>query len=148
MATLTDRPAAKTPAKPAPGTRTARPPQIPPWAGGPGRQGEANRRRDRILACLYLFGPAIALLLGAFAAVAVALVLLLGGSGETPPATGAAELVPGNALLYLHVSTDSSRPAVNRALTLGRRLPESPLLFAGVTGRLDAILGGSSTAPV
>jgi hypothetical protein len=81
------------------------------------------------------------------AAVVVTLALSL-GSGEAAPATEAAELVPGSALLYLHVSTDASRPAVRRALSLSRRLPGSPLLFAAVTNRLDAILGGSDGAGV
>jgi hypothetical protein len=70
------------------------------------------------------------------------------GPGEPPPATGAAELVPANALLYLHVSTDPSRPAVRRALALSQRLPASPLLFAAITARLGAVLTGSSGTSV
>ncbi len=147
MATLTDRPKKK-PAKRAPAATPPSSPQGPLWTRNAPRPPERNRRRDRLLACLYLFGPAAVVTLGALALIAVALVLALGGSGEAPPATGAAEIVPGNALLYLHVSTDPSRPAVRRALTLSQRLPGSPLLFAAVTTRLDALLGGSANAPV
>ncbi len=148
MATLTDRPQQKTPAQPEPATRPPRLPERPTWTGRPTRTPEPNRRRDRWLACLYLFGPAAVLILGPLAVIAVVLTLALGASAEAPPATGAARLVPGNALLYLHVSTDSSRPAVGRALALGRRLPGSPLLFAALTTRLDGILGGSPDAAV
>lgn len=76
----------------------------------------------------------------AVAAVAVAVSL---GSTEAPPATGAAELVPGNALLYVHASTDLSRPAVRQAVALGRRFPGAGLVFAAVTDRLDAMVSGS-----
>ncbi len=148
MATTTDRPRQKKPAQLEPAAKPPTPPQGPLWTRGPRGQPEPNRRRDRLLACLWLFGPAVVLLLGALAVIAVVLVLTFGGSGEAPPATGAAQLVPGNALLYLHVSTDPSRPAVRRALVLSRRLTDSPLLFAAVTTRLDALLGGSAAAPI
>jgi hypothetical protein len=146
MATLTDRPQQKTPAQPKP--RAPRRPPRPRRVAAPSRPPERNRRRDRIAACLYLFGPAVAVIVGALTAVAVVAALALGGSGVEPPATGAAELVPGNALLYVHVSTDPSRPAVRQALALARRLPVSPLLFAAVTTRLDAMLAGSGGAGV
>jgi hypothetical protein len=100
------------------------------------------------VAYLCLFGPAIAFILGAPAVIATVLIIALSGSGIAPPATGAAELVPGNALLYVHVSTDSSRPAVRQALAVSRRLPGSPLLFDAVTNRLDGLLGGSPSAGV
>lgn len=107
-----------------------------------------NRPRDRARACLYLFGPGIAVILGALAAVVIALLIALGGTGVEPPATGAAELVPGNALLYVHVSTDASRPAVRQALATSGRLPASSALFALVSSRLEGILGGSSSAGI
>ncbi len=87
--------------------------------------------------------------LGALAAVAVGLAVALGStSGPAPPATGAADLVPANALLYVHVSTDVARTPVKQALALSRRLPSSALLFAAVTSRIDLLLGGSSGARV
>jgi hypothetical protein len=59
-----------------------------------------------------------------------------GGKGEQPPATGSAGIVPDNALVYLHLSTDPGRAAVKDALALGRRFPSFPLLRAAVFGRL------------
>ena len=54
--------------------------------------------------------PLIGLGLGAvFVTVIATLVALLGAAGDGP-ATGAAQLVPANALLYIHLSTDGSRP--------------------------------------
>ncbi len=82
-------------------------------------------------------------LLGACAAIvaAVALALVL-TSGETPPATGAAQVVPGDALLYVHLSTDPGRSAVKRAVSLARRFPDYPLLVSAVQSRLGAALNG------
>ncbi|HUZ27977.1 MAG TPA: DUF3352 domain-containing protein [Solirubrobacteraceae bacterium] len=73
------------------------------------------------------------------AAVAVALVL---GSGDQPPATGAARLVPADALIYVHLSTDVHRPAVKRAISLARRFPDFPLLSGAIQSQLSALLGG------
>lgn len=147
MATLTDRPQQKSPAQPKP-VKPRRPRKRPPRVTGPRRPPERNRQRDRIRACLLLFGPAVATILGALTGVAVVVAVAMGGSSVEPPATGAAELVPGSALLYVHISTDPARPAVRQALALARRLPVSPLLFAAVTTRLDAMLGGSGGAGV
>lgn len=144
MATLTDRPLPQSPAQPKP----RRPPHRRPRVSCPRRPPEPNRRRDRVAAYLLLFGPAAALLLTAITALAVVAALALSGPGVEGPATGAAELVPGNALLYVHVSTDPARPAVRQARVLAGRLPASPLLFASVTARLDAMLGGSGGAGV
>ena len=148
MATLTDRPPQTTTAPSEPATKPPGLPEGPTWTGKPTRAPEPNGRRDRWLACLYLFGPGVVLILGALGLIAAVLTLALASTPEVPPATGAARLVPGNALLYLHVSTDSSRPAVGRAVALSRRVPGSPLLFAALTTRLDGILGGSSDVPV
>ena len=77
-------------------------------------------RRRRVA----LVGGLLALL------IAVAVALLLSGSGEVPPATGAAAVVPADVLAYVHLSTDSSRPAVQRAQALARRFPDYPLAYA------------------
>jgi uncharacterized protein DUF3352 len=90
-----------------------------------------------------------ALIAGLFALGALAAGIVIGlDSGPVPPQTGAATVVPANSLLYLHFSTDSSRPEVEQALSLGRRLPGASLLFAGVTGRLDAALSGSGSSAI
>lgn len=81
--------------------------------------------------------------LGAVAAVIViVLVVLIAGSGgeaATPPATGAASVVPSDALAYIHVSTDESRSAVKSALLLAARFPGYPGLRDGLVARLGAL---------
>ena len=93
-----------------------------------------QRRRVRVV---------LAAVAAAIAAALVVVVSVIGAATE-PPATGAAEVVPGNALAYVHFSTDTSRPAVRGALHLGSRFPTFPLLSGLVTSRLAAIAGGST----
>jgi DNA-binding phage protein len=81
----------------------------------------------------------------ALAAVLVAALVVLPGSTE-PPATGAAGVVPGDALAYVHFSTDRTRPAVQDALRLGARFPTFPLLSGLVTSRLTALLAGAGAS--
>jgi hypothetical protein len=76
-------------------------------------------------------------------AVALAIVLT-SSSGAEPPATGAAALVPADALAYVHVSTDPKRSAVRDALAVGLRFPTYPLVAARVISRLTAIIGGGA----
>src|SRR5436305_15055490 len=64
------------------------------------------------------------------------------GVESVGPATGAAVIVPADALAYVHVSIDRGRPSVERSLTLAKRFPSYPLLSASVTSRLGAIVGG------
>jgi hypothetical protein len=78
----------------------------------------------------------------ALLAVAVLVIVLVSGSGGQAPASGAASLVPTDALVYVHLSTDPRRPAVKRANALARRFPDYPQLAGAVTARLTAILGG------
>ena len=59
---------------------------------------------------------------------------------EAPPATGAAALVPSDALAYIHLSTDPTRPAVKQAIRLAGRFPDAPTLIAALNNRLGAIL--------
>jgi hypothetical protein len=86
----------------------------------------------------------------AVAGVAVVVLLILvvracgGGSGDSPPASGAAKVVPADALLYLHLSTDPQRGAVKRALGLGGRFPGYPRLRDGVLRRLSTAASGVS----
>lgn len=87
-------------------------------------------RRARALAAVVVIAVAI-----------VAIALALGG-GEEPPAVGAATVVPADALIYVHLSTDPARPAVKRAVSLARRFPHFPLLSADVVHRLGVLLHG------
>jgi hypothetical protein len=57
-----------------------------------------------------------------------AVIALSRGASEGPPATGAAAIVPADALAYVHLSTDTGRPAVKRALALAASFPDYPLL--------------------
>lgn len=77
-------------------------------------------------------------------ALAIALVLTLTG-GEPGPATGAAALVPADALVYLHLSTDAARPAVGRAGSLLGRLPDHGAFVPLLAQRFVSVLGGSAT---
>jgi uncharacterized protein DUF3352 len=96
----------------------------------------AVHRRRRVVASL------VALLLIGLAIAVPA--VLFGDGGPTPPATGAASVVPADALAYVHVSTDSSRAPVTQAIALDRRLPEFYSLTSSVLDRIDAILGGGA----
>jgi Protein of unknown function (DUF3352) len=76
------------------------------------------------------------------AVVLIVLIVLIAGSGgqaATPPATGAAAMVPSDALAYIHVSTDTSRPAVPSALGLAERFPGFSTLRDGLLARLGVI---------
>jgi Protein of unknown function (DUF3352) len=62
------------------------------------------------------------------------------GTTEQPPAAGAAGLVPGSALAYVHLSTDTRRPAVGRAIALASRFPDGPAMLSALASRLGTIL--------
>ena len=63
------------------------------------------------------------------ALITILAVVLLIDSGVAAPATGAARVVPADALAYVHLSTDPGRPAVHQAEALARRFPDYPLAF-------------------
>jgi hypothetical protein len=89
------------------------------------------------------------LVLGAAAAlvvIAVVIVLAVSSGGEAPPATGAAKLVPADALAYFNLSLDRGRPAVKRAGALSAGLPDYARLSAAVESRVGTIASGG--APV
>jgi hypothetical protein len=67
-------------------------------------------------------------------------------SSEPPPATGAAALVPADALAYIHLSTDTARPAVRQAIALERKFPDVPLASAALSARLGAIFSRPGAA--
>ncbi len=88
---------------------------------------------------------ALGLAVAAVAAIAV-LGLAIALEGSTGgPATGAAALVPADALAYVNVSLDRGRQAVGQSLALGRRFPDFPLAGATAISRLIAIVGGGSS---
>jgi hypothetical protein len=89
---------------------------------------------------LVVVGAAVA---GLVAVVVVVLVLLAGGGSE-PPATGAARLVPADALAYVHVSTDSGREGVQRAMKLVDRFPTLPRVRDTLLRRLTTLGTGVS----
>jgi hypothetical protein len=85
-----------------------------------------------------------AVLVVVIAGAATAVALVLSGPSEPPPATGAAAVVPADALAYVHLSTDGSRPAVKRALALAAHFPDLPLLAGRLTRRLGVIAPGGA----
>jgi hypothetical protein len=70
--------------------------------------------------------------------VVVGFLALRPGAGERPPPTGAARLVPADALIYVHASTDGDRSAVQRMLGLARRFPGYPRLRDDLLARLPS----------
>ncbi|MBX5440997.1 MAG: DUF3352 domain-containing protein [Solirubrobacteraceae bacterium] len=71
------------------------------------------------------------------AAVALAAGILVAAGGSGPPiATGAARLVPADALVYVHLSTDGDRDAVRDGERLGERFPAWEGLRDAVLARL------------
>lgn len=80
----------------------------------------------------------VAIAAGVALLLAVVLIARGCGSDEKAPATAAARLVPADALVYVHVSTDRSRDGVNRAVDLARRFPSVPALLNGLIQRFAA----------
>jgi hypothetical protein len=116
-----------------------------PAAEGPRGRVKASPRppehvvRRRRLVALAALGVVLALASAGF--------LALRGSGTPPPATGAARVVPADALAYVHLSTDSTRPSVPAARRLASRFPDYPLLYAAVMSRVNRILGAGDIRP-
>ncbi|HEV7492299.1 hypothetical protein [Baekduia sp.] len=79
---------------------------------------------------------------GAVVVLAIALLLLLsGGDGTskgTPPASAAARLVPADALVYVHLSTDGHRSETRAAAKLANAFPSWPKLRDAIVTRLQA----------
>jgi hypothetical protein len=76
------------------------------------------------------------------AALVVAMALVLGGAdggaSGRGPASGAARLVPADALVYVHLSTDRGRAATAAAAKVADRFPSWPALRDGIVKRLQA----------
>jgi hypothetical protein len=84
-------------------------------------------------------------LLGGGALLLVVLVVVValasGGGGmgsSTPPAENAAQLVPADALVYVHLSTDTGRGATTDAAKVAGKFPSWPALRDGLLARLQA----------
>jgi hypothetical protein len=96
----------------------------------------------------YEYTPRRALaLIGVLAAIVLVVVLVRScgdDEGGKAPATGAARMVPADALLYAHLSTDGQRPAVRRALELASRFPSFPRARDAALGRLSRAGAGLS----
>jgi hypothetical protein len=86
----------------------------------------------------FTLGAAIAVVVLAVAAV----IALAGGGGgggsSAPPAESAAKLVPANALVYVHLSTDRGRSATQDAAKVADAFPSWPALRDGIVSRLQA----------
>jgi hypothetical protein len=108
------------------------PPQIE--AGERPSREQLTRRRRVALSALGLIA----------AGLVTAAVLLASGSGVTPPATGAAAVVPADALAYVNVSTDRARSAVEDSLARARRLPTYPIASGAVASWLGSAMGSST----
>jgi hypothetical protein len=61
-----------------------------------------------------------------------------GGGSSAPPAESAAKLVPADALVYVHLSTDRDRSATRDASAVAARFPSWPALRDGIVSRLQA----------
>jgi hypothetical protein len=119
-------------------------PRAPAWRGPQARTpSRPNRTRRRYVRRRLALAAG---LLAAALAVTAAVVLATAGSGPVPPATGAATLVPADALAYVSLSTDPSRPAVSDARRVAARFPDWPLLETAALNRLRSLVAGSSGA--
>lgn len=76
--------------------------------------------------------------LSATSALLLALAGCGGGGDGGAPASDAAKLVPADALVYVHVSTDTGRGATADALEAARRFPGFERLRDSIVGRLQA----------
>jgi hypothetical protein len=71
----------------------------------------------------------------------VAVIALAGGGGDAgakPPASAAARLVPADALVYVHLSTDADRAQTRDAAKVASSFPSWKTLRDGIVSRLQA----------
>src|SRR4051794_2875054 len=61
-----------------------------------------------------------------------------GAGSSAPPAESAAKLVPANAPVYVHISTDRYRSATRDAAQVADRFPSWSALRDGIVSRLQA----------
>src|SRR5207302_3827389 len=113
-------------------------------SAGPARRRPATAGKRRLRGSHRLVNAMLALVV--IVAGIVAVLVRSGAPSTASPATGAAALVPADALAYVHVSTDPARSTVNRAVKLASRFPDYPLIGATVLSRLPAIASGGASA--
>jgi hypothetical protein len=83
-------------------------------------------------------------LLGGVILIVAAAVILISGSGEAAPDLSASSIVPGDALVFVSLSTDPGRPAVESSLATAQRFPGYPVVRAALLGRLAGVIGGGA----
>lgn len=122
-------------------TTSAAPP-VEPTSGGRRMPSlpEGLRGRDRRD---LLLAVAVAAVIG----LALGLGFGLSAGTPAPPATGAARLVPADALAYLNVSLDRRRPGVARALRLASTLPGYSGARTLIESRVSAMFGFTGAPP-
>ena len=110
------------------------------------RSGATGTRAGTATAPAHHLTRRIAAAVAALGVVLLAALLILtsGSTSDRPPATAAAALVPSDALLYIHLSTDTSRPGVQRADQLFARLPGHGAGLTSLAQRIVAVVGGSA----
>jgi hypothetical protein len=81
-------------------------------------------------------------------ALVAVLILATRPASDVPPASGAAAIVPSDALAYAHVSIDPGRAADARGLTLAEHFPDFPLARAALLSRLQALAGSQNAGSV
>lgn len=123
----------RAPAQPA-APEPAKPPEPSTQSSDKRRPPAAVVRRRRLAAILAL----------ALAGIVALIISWLVGSGPAPPATGAAAVVPADALAYVNLSIDPSRGAVGQAGSLAARFPGYRPLLSDIETRVGEILSGGA----
>jgi hypothetical protein len=104
--------------------------------------GDGEGRAPRVALTARGRGVALAAAAAVLVVAVVAVVAFAGGGGggesATPPASDAAKLVPANALVYVHLSTDRDRAATRDAGDVAGSFPSWPALRDGLIQRLQA----------
>jgi hypothetical protein len=80
----------------------------------------------------------LALLAAVLVAAALSVAAFLARGSDKPPASRSATLVPADALVFAHLSTDGDREAVRDALSLAKRFPSWPRLRDQALARIGA----------
>jgi hypothetical protein len=78
-------------------------------------------------------------------AILAASVILIAGAGSSGPDLSASSIVPGDALVFVSLSTDPGRAPVKQSLALARRFPAYSRVRTAMLGRLGSIIGGAAT---
>lgn len=83
--------------------------------------------------------PVLAAVVAAVVLAGAGVALLTSSGGDGPPiAVSAARLVPADALVFVHLSTDTGRKATKDALRIAKRFPGFAAAQSSILGRLSA----------